>query len=144
MINKDPMRRYMEICSFIVFFPLSLLALLVRLSNLFIIMTNCGAKNKIVRTDKNEASKNSTQLLYILCWLYWRHWRIASLNPSHKEISDWFWAHSKNCLISQAQGASCCCCCCWPPPTGVFWGASAAAAELPPPVKACPTTCPCK
>lgn len=60
------------------------------------------------------------------------HWRRASLKPSQRVRSDWFWAHSKNCLTSQEQA----------PLTGVetgeLWawtgavaGAAAASLELP-------------
>lgn len=72
------------------------------------------------------------------------HWRSASLNPSHRLRSDWFWAHSRNCLISHEQAAPVA-------GAGAAWtvagaAAGAAAVSLDPPLKspvmAWPMVCP--
>lgn len=74
------------------------------------------------------------------------HWRKASLKPSQSVRSDWVWAHSKNCLTSQAQAplgvdAELC----WGTAAGTAAGAAAAASlEFPEnnPVMACPRVWP--
>lgn len=95
----------------------------------------CFGSNNRVRINGN-AGQN-----------YWRlatlHWRSASLKPSQRDKSDWFCAHSRNCLISHEQA----------PPAGAELGTASAAAGAagataslePPlniPVMACPRVCP--
>ena len=48
------------------------------------------------------ASGKIKLIYYILFFIL--HCLIASLNPSHKDKSDWLWAHCKNCWTSIEQG----------------------------------------
>lgn len=94
--------------------------------------------------NKRKISHNNKEdkIYWLLAIL---HWRSASLKPSQRLRSDWFWAHSRNCFISQEQapaagaaGAP------WPMACGSA-AATGAAASLPPlksPVIAWPMVCP--